>query len=381
MRTTTAFFLILLRLAIGGHFLIEGLQKAHSIWLGPTTTNRPFDSAAFFREAPGPAGPVFRNLVGDPDEEALARLTPLPDEGQKAYERLPPALAEEWDAYLERFKRHYDLDEHQAELAAAKLQQAREQVVLWLEGKGKPGEPTEVKKTFPSGVVEVKQTVPQRVADYRARLEQIRQDRERNWEMQRNVEKARLTKDKADAALLRASLLADLDSRTADMKKSLADVLTDDQRQLGPVPEPSPAGVLAGKLPDKVEPLAPPLGAAAGKRFLAWINWLTMLGLTVMGACLLLGLFTRINCVLAASFLLLTFLLYPPLPWLPLPPNSEGNYLFVNKNLVELLALLALATTASGRWFGLDGILYYLKARRRQRRALRAGSRPLHPEL
>ena len=62
--------------------------------------------------------------------------------------------------------------------------------------------------------------------------------------------------------------------------------------------------------------------------------------------------------LLAASFaagalLLLSFYLsMPPFPWLPENLRAEGHYLFVNKNLIEMLALLALATVPSGRWVG-----------------------------
>ena len=47
----------------------------------------------------------------------------------------------------------------------------------------------------------------------------------------------------------------------------------------------------------------------------------------------------------------------PPWPWLPASPKSEGNYVFVNKNVVELMALLVLLTLPTGRWLGLDAIL------------------------
>jgi uncharacterized membrane protein YphA (DoxX/SURF4 family) len=66
---------------------------------------------------------------------------------------------------------------------------------------------------------------------------------------------------------------------------------------------------------------------------------------------------TRTSAWLGAGFLLLTYLTVPPWPWLPAVGPSEGSYLFVNKNLIELLALCVLATTYSGRWFGLDGVL------------------------
>ena len=59
----------------------------------------------------------------------------------------------------------------------------------------------------------------------------------------------------------------------------------------------------------------------------------------------------------------------PALPWLPLNPRAEGDYLFINKNLIELIALLTLATTQSGKWFGLDGFVQFLNPFRWRRRA------------
>ena len=66
--------------------------------------------------------------------------------------------------------------------------------------------------------------------------------------------------------------------------------------------------------------------------------------LVAVGACLMAGLFTRLACVLGAGFLVMTYLTYPPFPWYPLPPNTEGNPVFINKNVIERLALLALAS-------------------------------------
>jgi hypothetical protein len=53
----------------------------------------------------------------------------------------------------------------------------------------------------------------------------------------------------------------------------------------------------------------------------------------------------------------MTYLTHPAFPWFPLPPNTEGNPVFVNKNVIEGLALLALATMPTGRWMGLDALI------------------------
>jgi uncharacterized membrane protein YphA (DoxX/SURF4 family) len=89
----------------------------------------------------------------------------------------------------------------------------------------------------------------------------------------------------------------------------------------------------------------------------AWMDFFTIWGLTIIGACILVGLLTRINCWAAAGFLLMTYLAVPSWPWLPSVGPQEGNYFLVNKNVVEMFALCVLGTLPTGRWFGADGLL------------------------
>ena len=74
----------------------------------------------------------------------------------------------------------------------------------------------------------------------------------------------------------------------------------------------------------------------------------------MVGLGLIVGLFTSVASVGAAAFLVLFYLATPPWPGLPEPSIAEGHYLFVNKNLIELIAVLALVVTPTGEWFGLD---------------------------
>jgi uncharacterized membrane protein YphA (DoxX/SURF4 family) len=99
-----------------------------------------------------------------------------------------------------------------------------------------------------------------------------------------------------------------------------------------------------------------------------YLDWSTRWFLLVVGILLMVGLFTRLSCFAAAGFLLLTILTQPSVPWLPAPPVSEGNYLFVNKNVIEMVALLALMTTRSGQWAGLDAIVSWVFGGRRRNR-------------
>jgi uncharacterized membrane protein YphA (DoxX/SURF4 family) len=90
---------------------------------------------------------------------------------------------------------------------------------------------------------------------------------------------------------------------------------------------------------------------------LEWVDGLVMWGLVTVGACLLSGFCTRTAAVVGALIVLSFWLSMPPLPWLPAPPTAEGHYLWINKNIIEGVALLVLATTAVGQWAGLDGIV------------------------
>lgn len=76
-------------------------------------------------------------------------------------------------------------------------------------------------------------------------------------------------------------------------------------------------------------------------------------GLTAIGLCLILGFFTRIAAVCAAALLLLFYISNPPFIGVSFMPG-EGNYLFVNKNLVELTAAMVLVVFPSGLIWGLD---------------------------
>ena len=50
--------------------------------------------------------------------------------------------------------------------------------------------------------------------------------------------------------------------------------------------------------------------------------------------------------------------------------KDRSDFIAINKNLIEMLALLTLATTLSGRWLGLDGLLQFFNPRRWRRPAV-----------
>ena len=91
---------------------------------------------------------------------------------------------------------------------------------------------------------------------------------------------------------------------------------------------------------------------------------ITMWGLSIVGACLILGLFTRLASLAGIGFILLFYLSAPPLIGYFYAIPSEGSYLIVNKNLVELSALVVILLTRSGRFAGLDRIVHAAIRRR-----------------
>jgi 4-hydroxymandelate oxidase len=77
-------------------------------------------------------------------------------------------------------------------------------------------------------------------------------------------------------------------------------------------------------------------------------------GLTIIGLCLLLGLFTRISCVAGSVLLLLYSLAHPALPGMAGANLGGGSYLIVDRNIVEALALIMIAVAPPGQLWALD---------------------------
>jgi thiosulfate dehydrogenase [quinone] large subunit len=84
-----------------------------------------------------------------------------------------------------------------------------------------------------------------------------------------------------------------------------------------------------------------------------WIDTIVIASLILVGLSLLLGLFTQLGCFGAAGLLTVFYISAPPLAGTPMPMN-EGTYLIVNKNLIELAAVVVLFVFRTGRIAGLD---------------------------
>jgi thiosulfate dehydrogenase (quinone) large subunit len=129
----------------------------------------------------------------------------------------------------------------------------------------------------------------------------------------------------------------------------------------------APSWTAAGFLKQAKGPFASQFHAlAANPNMLANSDQITMWLLTIVGACLILGLFTRLACLGGIAFLLMVYFAAPPWIGYFYTVPTEGSYLIVNKNLIEAAALAVIFFTGSGLVYGLDRILSGLVGRRRR---------------
>jgi uncharacterized membrane protein YphA (DoxX/SURF4 family) len=225
-----------------------------------------------------------------------------------------------------------------------------------------------VTRPGPNGIAPIPKEVKvaQEIQDYKDRLKESKEAANPT-----DREEAR-----ADADRLRAELQKAVDEQTAELKAVLEGWRVNEDKQAAARPVTgygaaalvAAAAALSGSITAEQRAEYGPLPEPVVRRMsdwdrLDWVDFATRWGLVVIGGLLLAGLLTRTACVAGALFLLSLYVAMPPFPWLPPNPRAEGHYLYINKNLIEMLALLALATTRSGRWLGLDALFPALRRR------------------
>jgi thiosulfate dehydrogenase [quinone] large subunit len=80
-------------------------------------------------------------------------------------------------------------------------------------------------------------------------------------------------------------------------------------------------------------------------------------GLVAIGLALVLGSLVRVAAASGIALLVLYYLAAPPFPGLEYVVPTEGSYLFVNKVLVEIGALLVIFTLPTSHRIGLDRLI------------------------
>jgi len=84
------------------------------------------------------------------------------------------------------------------------------------------------------------------------------------------------------------------------------------------------------------------------------VDFMNTWGLIAIGLGLILGLLTRWAAIAGVVLLALYYLFLPPFIGMETTAPQEGNYLIVNKNLIEAVVLLLIAVAPAAKKFGLD---------------------------
>jgi len=87
------------------------------------------------------------------------------------------------------------------------------------------------------------------------------------------------------------------------------------------------------------------------------VDFINIWGLIAIGLGLLLGLFARTSAIFGALLIFVYYLNAPPIIGVEYALPVDGNYLIVDKTLIEAAALCVLALFPTSRIFGFDDLL------------------------
>ncbi len=396
----SCFLLVVLRMSIGWQLLYEGLWKIESL-----KTANPWTAEGYLKNAQGPFRDKFRELTGDPND-----LNWLDAD----------KVASRWDDWRNRFVSHYGLSDEQtrrldllldgpADIRAVlatlpegvefrgslggviRFDAANQRLIVDGEKRMLPaerdrllamatlieapeGEELSDADKATNAVVQAYHDAVNRVFTLASRLSYkqrmlaslkgdpsragtIDEEQEGTIDYKRlgsidlykqqldryeqNLQKAdeafqfeHLTKlglpGSGDLNAMRSSVVGPIRGLEGSLKEEARKLLTVEQLGRGPVPE----------------PMTP----------IRQIDQRTIWSLTIIGMLLIMGLFSRLSALAGAGLITLFYLAIPPWPGVPQPPSPEHSYI-VNKNLIEVIALLGLATMPTGRWLGLDALI------------------------
>lgn len=368
------FFLLALRLAIGWHFLFEGLYKIHSYYTGPNESTKVFTSEPYFKVAPGPVGGFMRKQFDDPLAVIETKATPTKKISPEEFGRLkieeqaaacPEPVAKSLDDVAEktadavRDAALTAINEAAARAAKAmeeaktedeKTKARTEADAVRIEEQKKVDNAKDIAQTKITAAkaayarwvygVDGRDTKVKVISGADPKLSAIERREHLDW-LRRE---AQAVQSQQGYHLGNGN---GMDSkRAADLRMDLLTAETDLAKDTNAFVNELRQGLTAGKAPPEEAP------ARMGKT----MDFVTMWFLVGVGTSLLAGFLCRLGCVLGAGFLVVTYLNHPAFPWFPLPPGTEGNPVFVNKNIIECLAMLSLACMPTGRWMGLDAL-------------------------
>ena len=382
LRRTSIFAVVLilvLRSAIGWQLFYEGLWKIKT-----QSTPYPWTSAGYLKNSQGPMRSTFRKMAGDPNELDWLDVD---------------KMSTKWTTWQDRFAQHFKLDDRQVRRLANYVQGPKEFVsdagkiesvpegvnldsvsVIRFDAEKKRLVVDGKKHLSGKEYTKLLQSIPEgddpSINAFREQLNKVYQ-RSSNLSYLEQLRAALLgdsdvagmqTKDGGVQQIGELqkyrNMLEDYETEAAAAKqdfqhehlqKMWADVQAQRVKLVGPIK------ALEQSMHDDAQKLLTVEQLKRGKLPTPWTTLrisdaLTIAGLTILGFCLMTGLLTRFSAIMAAIMLFSFYLAMPPLPGLPEQPGPEHS-LIVNKNLIEVFALLAIAAFPSGYWFGLDAVL------------------------
>jgi thiosulfate dehydrogenase [quinone] large subunit len=90
---------------------------------------------------------------------------------------------------------------------------------------------------------------------------------------------------------------------------------------------------------------------------LSWVNWSNKIGLCLIGFSLITGLLSRWGAFAGIFLLSLYYFSHVPMVGVEYMLPTEGSSLWVDKNLIEMLALFVCAFFPTSHYFGLDRLM------------------------
>jgi len=93
-------------------------------------------------------------------------------------------------------------------------------------------------------------------------------------------------------------------------------------------------------------------------------NYINMYGLTLIGLGLILGCFARFASIGGVIFLVLYYLSHPPYIGTEYMMPTEGSYLWIDKNVIEIGALMVLIYFPTSHIIGLDRFCKIIKRKK-----------------
>lgn len=299
--------LVALRLGLGCHFLYEGMWKIEH--------HAEFTAEPFLTQAKGPISPLFYLMIYDIN--GRQRLAVEDDaKGKKGI--APEVFVARWDTIRQDFVDYY---------RSASAEDGQTQLED-MAGKTYKDFCDKLDKYLAANTDEI-------VAHFAA-LDRFETDKENHqtapFQKQRRWERMMELRQEGN------KWIKDIEGQETAFKNSLYSQLSDEQKEQGHVP--------------------PSWNPLKWKR-IELINFAVTASLTAIGICLMLGFCTPLAALGGAGFMCFVVMTQPAFPGIyPADPPVVGHALLVNKDFVEMLALLAVVATSAGRWGGLDFFLY-----------------------